>query len=141
MAQGGKSSAPGSVAEGLGNVLRAISDTMQAPDAVQFAGPLMKLQTMVLDQIHGGKGGGQHQGQQAPGAPAQGAAPPGGPPGGGAPSPMGGPPPGGGGLSGGLAGMMGAGQGPSQAVSGGGSSLSGMDPEQMRQDALVGADQ
>ena len=105
---------------------------MQAPDAVQFAGPLMKLQTDVLDQIHGGKHGQQPQ----QGAPA-GGLPPGGPPGGGGgPSPMS---PSGGGL----AGMMGAGQGPSQAVSGGGgSSLSGMDPEQMRPaGALVGAGQ
>lgn len=133
MAGSGKSTAPGSVAEGLGNVLRAITDTMQAPDAVQFAGPLMKLQTDVLDQLHGGKHGGQ---QQAPGAPAQGAPPAG--PGGAPPAPGGAPSP----MGGGLTGMMGAGQGPSQAVSGGGgSSLSGMDPEAMRQQALVGADQ
>lgn len=133
MAGTGKSSAPGSVAEGLGNVLRAISDTMQAPDATQFAGQLMKLQTTTLDLIHGGKAG-QGQGEQqggAPGAPAGGPPPGGPPPGGGGPSPMGG----------GLAGMMGAGQGPSQAVSGAGSSLSGADPEQLRQDALIGADQ
>jgi hypothetical protein len=132
---GAKSSAPGSAAEGLGNVLRAITDTMQAPDAVQFAGPLMHLQTTVLDMIHGH---GQKQGQQPPGGAAS---PPGGPPG----APPGGPPPGGGGaggaLAGGLSGMMGAPQGPSKATSGGGPSLSGMDPEEMRQTALVGADE
>jgi hypothetical protein len=114
------SSAPATVAEGLGNVLRAIGDTLMAPDATQYAGPLMKLQTTVLDMVHGQAKGGQ----QAPGAPAQGQAPPG-------PSPV----------MGGLAGMMGAGQGPSQATSGSGPSPSGMDPEQMRQQALVGADQ
>ena len=122
---GSKSTAPQSAAEGLGNVLRAITDTMQAPDAVQFAGPLMHLQTTVLDMIHGhGAKGGQ-----------------GGPPGGGGPPGAGaaGPPPGGGGLAGGLSGMMGAPQGPSNATSGGGPSSSGMDPEEMRQMALTGA--
>jgi hypothetical protein len=128
----GKGSAPGSAAEGMGNILRAITDTMQAPDAVQFAGPLMHLQTTVLDLIHG-HGKGQQQGQQAPG----GQAPPGAPPG---PS-AGGPPGAGGALAGGLSGMMGAPQSPSKAVSGGGPSMSGMDPEEMRQSALVGADQ
>ena len=124
-----KSSAPGTVAEGLGNVLRAIGDTLMAPDATQFAGPLMHLQTTVLDMVHGQmkQGGG---GQQAPGA-----APPGGPPG----APPGGPPAGGGGLTGGLSGMMGAPQGPSNATSGGGPTPSGMDPEEMRQMALTGA--
>lgn len=131
-----KSSAPQSAAEGLGNVLRAITDTMQAPDAVQFAGPLMHLQTTVLDLIHGKAAG--HQGQQAPGAQGAGTPPPGagGAPG---PSPAGGG--GGGGLTGGLSAMMGSPQGPSNATSGGGPSLSGMDPEQMRQMALTGADQ
>ena len=126
---GQKSTAPQSAAEGLGNVLRAITDTMQAPDAVQFAGPLMHLQTTVLDMIHGH--GANKGGQGPPGG--------GGPPGAGAA----GPPPGGGGagLAGGLSGMMGAPQGPSNATSGGGPSLSGMDPEQMRQMALTGADQ
>ena len=115
----------------MGNILRAITDTMQAPDAVQFAGPLMHLQTTVLDMIHGhGQGGKGAPGQQAPGAPG-GAPPAGGPPG---------PPPGGAGLAGGLSGMMGAPQGPSKATSGGGPSLSGMDPEEMRQMALTGAD-
>jgi hypothetical protein len=132
---GGKSQAPQTAAEGMGNILRAITDTMQAPDAVQFAGPLMHLQTTVLDMIHGH---GAKGGQQGPGGP-PGAAPPGGggPPGAGAA----GPPPGGGGagLAGGLSGMMGAPQGPSNATSGGGPSLSGMDPEQMRQMALTGA--
>ena len=136
-----KSSAPGSAAEGLGNVLRAITDTMQAPDAVQFAGPLMHLQTTVLDMIHGhGQKQGGAPGQQPPGGAAS---PPGGPPPGG--PPPGGPPPGGGGaggaLAGGLSGMMGSPQGPSKAVSGGGPSSSGMDPEEMRQTALVGADE
>jgi len=127
---GGKSTAPQSAAEGMGNILRAITDTMQAPDAVQFAGPLMHLQTTVLDLIHGhGQKQGAMGGQQGP--PGAG---PGGPP-------PGGPPPGGGGLGGGLTGMMGAPQGPSNATSGGGPSLSGMDPEQMRQMALTGADQ
>jgi hypothetical protein len=127
---GGKSQAPQTAAEGMGNILRAITDTMQAPDAVQFAGPLMHLQTTVLDMIHGH---GAKGGQQGPGGPA------GGPP----PAPPGGPSPGGGGagLAGGLSGMMGAPQGPSNATSGGGPSLSGMDPEQMRQMALTGADQ
>jgi hypothetical protein len=120
---GSKSTAPQSAAEGMGNILRAITDTMQAPDAVQFAGPLMHLQTTVLDLIHGH---GANKGQQAPG----GQAPPGQPPG---------PPSGGAGLAGGLSGMMGAPQGPSNATSGGGPSLSGMDPEQMRQMALTGA--
>lgn len=123
---GGKSAAPASAAEGMGAILRAITDTMQAPDAVQFAGPLMHLQTTVLDMIHGhGAKGGQ---QGPPG----GAGPAGPPPG------AGGPPGGGAGLAGGLTGMMGAPQGPSQATSGGGPSPSGMDPEQMRQMALVG---
>ena len=122
---GGKSSAPQSAAEGMGNILRAITDTMQAPDAVQFAGPLMHLQTTVLDMIHGH--GAKQGGQGPPGG--------GGPPGAGAA----GPPPGGGGLAGGLSGMMGSPQGPSNATSGGGPSLSGMDPEQMRQMALTGA--
>jgi len=127
---GTKSTAPASAAEGMGNILRAITDTMQAPDAVQFAGPLMHLQTTVLDLIHGhGQKQGAMGGQQGP--PGAG---PGGPP-------PGGPPPGGGGLGGGLTGMMGAAQGPSNATSGGGPSLSGMDPEQMRQMALTGADQ
>jgi hypothetical protein len=127
----GKSTGPASVAEGLGNVLSAITDTMKAPDATQFAGELMKLQTGVLDLIHGGlnKAGGQ----QAP----PGGVPPGGPPG--APKPGGGPPPGGG-LMGGLAGLQGgAPQGPSGAA-GGGSSPSGMDPDALRQMAAVGAD-
>jgi hypothetical protein len=136
MAGGSKSSAPSSAAEGMGNILRAITDTMQAPDAVQFAGPLMHLQTTVLDLIHGHANKGQ-QGAQ-PGA---GATPP---PGGGAPPPAAGGAPGGAGgagLAGGLSGLMGSPPSPSAAVSGGGPSLSGMDPEQMRQQALVGADQ
>jgi hypothetical protein len=78
---GSKSSGPQSAAEGLGNVLRAITDTMQAPDAVRIAGPLMHLQTTVLDMIHAkvDQQGGQQQ--HAPGQPGQpgapGAAPPG----------------------------------------------------------------
>jgi hypothetical protein len=135
---GSKSSAPGSAAEGLGNVLRAITDTMQAPDAVQFAGPLMHLQTTVLDMIHG-HGQGQKQGQQAPGGQGQPGQPPG--PGAGGPPGAGAPPGAGGALAGGLSGMMGQPQGPSKATSGGGPSLSGMDPEEMRETALVGADQ
>ena len=123
---GGKSAAPASAAEGMGAILRAITDTMQAPDAVQFAGPLMHLQTTVLDMIHGH---GAKGGQQGPPGAGPGGPPPGGPPPGG----------GGGGLAGGLSGMMGAPQGPSQAVSGGGPSPSGMDPEEMRQMALTGA--
>lgn len=124
----GKSSAPSSVAEGLGDVLNAIVRCQQAPDAVHFAGPLIHLQTTVLDLVHGPAK------QGAPG----GAAPPGG-----APAPPGGAPPGGGGspLMGGLAGLQGAGQGPSSATSGAGPSLSGMDPEEMRQKALMGSDQ
>jgi hypothetical protein len=128
----GKSNAPTTVAEGLGDVLNAIVRCQQAPDAVHYAGPLLKLQTTVLDLVHGpGKGG------QSGGAP---------PPGGGAgagPPPGGGAPPGGGGspLMGGLAGLQGAAQGPSAATSGGGPSLSGMDPEEMRQKALIGGDQ
>jgi hypothetical protein len=125
--------APSSAAEGLGNILRAITDTMQAPDAVSVAGPLMHLQTTVLDMIHGAMKQGQPQGGAAP----AGGAPPGGAPPGAAP---GGPPPGGGGLGGGLTGMMGQAQGPSKAVSGSGPSLSGMDPESIRQMALSSAD-
>lgn len=135
MAGGSKSSGPATVAEGLGTVLRAVSDTMAAPDAAQFKVPLMHLQATVLDLVHGQMKQGQQQGQPPGGQqqPQPGGSPP--PPGGG-----GAPPPGGGGgLTGGLSGLMGQGQGPSQAVSGGGPSLSGMDPEQMRQMALVGA--
>lgn len=133
MAAGGKGGgAPSSVAEGLGDVLNAIIRCQQAPDAPTLAQPLLKLQMQVLDMVHpqGGKGG-----QQQPG---QGGGPP--PPGGGAPA---GPPPGGGGspLMGGLAGLQGAAQGPSAATSGGGPSPSGMDPEEMRQSALMGSDQ
>lgn len=114
------SSAPATVAEGLGNVLRAISDTMQAPDAVHYAGPLMHLQTTVLDLVHGQiKGGGQ-----APGAPAASPQPPASPA-----------------LAGGLSGMMGSPAGPSNAVSGSGPSPSGMDPEALRENALIGANQ
>jgi hypothetical protein len=122
----GKGAGPATVAEGLGDVLRAIVSCQQAPDAVHYAGPLLKLQTQVLDLVHGqmhGGAGGQPQG--AP--PAPGAAMPGRP----GPSP----------LMGGLAGMQGQGQGPSAATSGGGPSLSGMDPEELRQQALVGSDQ
>jgi hypothetical protein len=130
----GKSSGPASVAEGLGNVLSAITDTMKAPDATQFAGELMKLQTGVLDLIHGGlnKAGGQQ------GAPAPGGAPPGAAPGG----PPGAAPGGGGGLMGGLAGLQGGPpQGPSAAAGGGApSSGSGMDPDALRQMAAMGAD-
>lgn len=110
-------------------MLRGITDAMQAPDAVHFAGPLMKLQTDVLDLIHGQMQGGK-PGAATPGAPGA----PGGqpmPPGGGAP------PGAAAGLMGGLAGMQGAGQGPSAAVSPGGApSLSGIDPAQL---AGVGA--
>lgn len=134
MAKASGSGAPASVAEGLGNVLRAVSDTMAAPDAAQMKVPLMHLQATVLDLVHGqmkGQQGGQQQpGQPGAQPPGGGAAPPGAPPGGG----------GGAGLGGGLSGLMGQSQGPSNAVSGGGPSLSGMDPEQMRQMALVGAD-
>lgn len=129
MAKASGSGAPASVAEGLGNVLRAVSDTMAAPDAAQMKVPLMHLQATVLDLVHGQMKGQQQGGQQQPGG-----SPP--PPGGG-PTPS---PPGGGGLTGGLTGMMGQPQGPSKAVSGGGPSLSGMDPEEMRSAALVGAD-
>ena len=129
----GKSSGPASVAEGLGNVLSAITDTMKAPDATQFAGELMKLQTGVLDLIHGGlnKAGGQ----AAPGGPpAPGQAPPGGGP---APGgPPGAAPGGGGGLMGGLAGLQGQAQGPSNAAG----NMGGIDPDELRQMAAVGAD-
>ena len=130
MAGGGKQG-PTSVAEGLGDVLRSIVACQSAPDAVHFAGPLLKLQMQVLDLVHGQTG----QGQQKPGA----GAPPGaGPP----PAPGGAPPPGGPSpLMGGLAGLQGQGQGPSAATSGAGPSSSGMDPEEMRQKALIGSDQ
>lgn len=129
-----KSTGPASVAEGLGNVLSAITDTMKAPDATQFAGELMKLQTGVLDLIHGGlnKAGGQAAGQAGGGPPPPGGAPPGGgpppggPPGGGAPS-----------LMGGLAGLQGQPQGPSPAVGNKG----GIDPDELRQMASMSADQ
>jgi hypothetical protein len=132
VAGGGKGGgAPNSVAEGLGDVLNSVVRCQSAPDATHFAGQLLELQMKVLDLIHG-------PAKQGPG----GAPPPGGgagaaqPPGGGAP-------PGGGGspLMGGLAGLQGAGQGPSAATSGSGPSLSGMDPEEMRQQALVGGNQ
>lgn len=130
MAAGGKSQGPNSVAEGLGDVLRAVVGCMQAPDAVHFAGPLMKLQTSVLDMIHGQIKGGAPGGAPGPTAPG---APSGGPPGQGGPSP----------LMGGIAGMQGGPpQGPSAAVSpGGGPSMSGADPEDLRQAALAGANQ
>lgn len=136
MAAGSKGQGPTSVAEGLGEVLRAVVSCMQAPDAVHFAGPLMQLQTGVLDLIHGQVKGGAPGG--APGMTAPGASP-GGPPGAGAPpGGMGGPSP----LMGGIAGMQGGPpQGPSTAVSGGGPSLSGADPEALRQAALVGSEQ
>ena len=133
MASGGKSGgAPTTVAEGLGDVLNAIVRCQQAPDAVHFAGPLLKLQTTVLDLVHGPAK--QGAGQPGGGPPPGGGAPAGPPPGGGAP-------PGGSPLMGGLAGLQGAGQGPSAATSGAGPSLSGMDPEEMRQKALMGSDQ
>ena len=129
----GKASGPASVAEGLGNVLSAITDTMKAPDATQFAGQLMKLQTGVLDLIHGGL---NKAGQ--PGAAPGGPPPPGGPPGApapGAPPGAAAPPPGGG-LLGGIAGLQGQGQGPSNAAG----NMGGIDPEQMRQLVAAGAD-
>jgi hypothetical protein len=128
----GKSTGPASVAEGLGQVLSAITDTMKAPDATQFAGELMKLQTGVLDLIHGGlnKAGGQGGAPAPGGAPPPGGAAPGGPPGA---APGGG---GGGGLMGGLAGLQGAPQGPSNAAG----NMGGIDPDAMRQMAAVGAD-
>lgn len=127
-----KSTGPASVAEGLGQVLSAITDTMKAPDATQFAGQLMKLQTGVLDLIHGGlnKAGGQ----AAPGIPAPGQPPPGGGP---APGgPPGAAPGGGGGLMGGLSGLQGQPQGPSNAAG----NMGGIDPDEMRQMAAMGAD-
>jgi len=127
-----KSSGPASVAEGLGNVLSAITDTMKAPDATQAAGELMKLQTDVLDLIHGKlKVGGQPGQPPAPSGAAPGGAPPAA---------------GGGGLMGGLAGLQGASpQGPSAAASGGlssgpGGGSGGMDADSLRQLAAVGAD-
>lgn len=125
-----KTSGPASVAEGLGNVLSAITDTMKAPDATQFAVKLMQLQTNVLDLIHGG--------MNKPQGGATGAAPGGGQPPGGPPAPGGAPPAGGPGqaLMGGIAGMQGAGQGPSPAVGNKG----GIDPDMLRQMAAVGAD-
>lgn len=136
MAAGGKGSTPTSVAEGLGEVLNAVVRCQSAPDATHYAGELIELQMKVLDLVHGKAKAGQQPGQGAP--PGQGGGPP--PPGGGAGA---GPPPGGGGspLMGGLAGLQGAGQGPSAATSGQGPSLSGMDPEEMRQQALVGGEQ
>ena len=129
-----KASGPASVAEGLGNVLSAITDTMKAPDATQFAGELMKLQTGVLDLIHGGlnKAGGPG----APGAAPGGPPPPGGAPPGGGPAPGGPPgaaPPS---LMGGIAGLQGQGQGPSKAAG----NMGGIDPEEMRQLVAAGAD-
>jgi hypothetical protein len=135
VAAGGKGAGPSSVAEGLGDVLRAVVSCMQAPDAVHFAGPLMKLQTGVLDLIHGQMRGGAPGG--APGPAAPGAAP-GGPPGAAPPGGAGGASP----LMGGIAGLQGGPpQGPSAAVSGMGPSMSGMDPEALRQAALVGSEQ
>jgi hypothetical protein len=130
MAKASGSGAPATVAEGLGNVLRAVTDTMAAPDAAQMKVPLMHLQATVLDLVHGQMNKGQQQPGQAGAQPPGAAAAPPPPPGGG----------GGAGLAGGLSGLMGQSQGPSNATSGGGPSLSGMDPEQMRQMALVGAD-
>jgi hypothetical protein len=133
MAGGGKGQAPQTVAEGLGDVLNGIIRCQQAPDAVHFAGPLLKLQMQVLDLVHGQMNQGQGGGQ-------------GGPPGGGPGGPPGGAPPGAGGppspLMGGIAGMQGgAPQGPSAATSGAGPTPSGMDPEQLRQMALLGGNQ
>lgn len=48
----GAQTAPASVAEGLGNALRELTSAMTAPDAIRYAGPLMQLQTMMLDLIH-----------------------------------------------------------------------------------------
>jgi hypothetical protein len=127
---GGKSEAPESVAAATGDILNAIVRAQQAPDAVHYAGPLLKLQMQVLDMVHGQMKGGQQGGPPAP--PGQG---------GGAPPGAGGPP-GGSPLMGGIAGMQGgAPQGPSSATSGAGPSTSGMDPEQMRQMALLGGNQ
>lgn len=123
---GGRGQAPNSVAEGLGDVLRAIVSCQQAPDAVHFAGPLLDLQMRALDMAHRMTGGGGGQGGPPPG----GGAPPGA--GAGGPSP----------LMGGIAGMQGGPpQGPSAATSGAGPSPSGMDPEQLRQMALLGGNQ
>lgn len=129
MAGGGKGQAPESVAAGLSDVLNGIIRCQQAPDAVHFAGPLLKLQMQVLDLVHGQMKQGGQPGQGG------GQPPPGGPPAG---------PPGGGGspLMGGIAGMQGGGpQGPSAATSGAGPTPTGMDPEQLRQMALLGGNQ
>jgi hypothetical protein len=129
MPPGGKGSAPTTVAEGLGDVLRAVVACMQAPDAVHYAGPLMKLQTSVLDMVHGQlKGGQQGQPQGPPPGGMPGGPPPGMPPGG----PGGARPPSP--LMGGLAGLQGAGPPPPPTTS-------GVDAESLRQDALAGSEQ
>ncbi len=120
---GGKSAVPATVAEGIGEALRAVVSCQQAPDAVHFAGPLLEIQMKLLDLAHSMSGGG----------------------GGGQGGPQGGPPGGGGGqspLMGGIAGMQGGPpQGPSAATSGAGPSSTGIDPEQLRQMALMGGNQ
>jgi hypothetical protein len=123
VAGGGKGAVPATVAEGIGDALRAVVGCQQAPDAVHYAGPLLEIQMKLLDLAHSMSGGG---GQGGP--PGGGGAPPGG--GGGSP------------LMGGIAGMQGGPpQGPSQATSGAGPSSTGMDPEQLRQMALMGGNQ
>jgi hypothetical protein len=129
VAGAGKSNAPESVAAGIGDVLNAIVRCQQAPDAVHYAGPLLKLQMQVLDLAHGMTGGQQGGGQPGMGGPPGGAPRP---PGGAGPSP----------LMGGIAGMQGGSpQGPSAATSGSGPSPTGIDPEQLRQMALLGGNQ
>jgi hypothetical protein len=122
MAGAASKTAPSSVAEGLGDVLRALVSAMQAPDATAHAKELMDLQARTLTMIHKFTGTSPQQGQAPQGAPP--AAAPGGPPPGG----MGGPP---GGMN--LAGLQGQPQGPSAAAQ------SPISPDMMRQLAAAGA--
>lgn len=118
MAQRGTAGAPQSVAEGLGDVLRDLSSTMTAPDAVQHAPLLMKLQASVLDLYH------KVTGMATP--PGMGGAPSGAGPqmGAAAPGAQGGP---------NVAALMGGMQGPSAAASVGGGMASGTTAERLRQ--------
>ena len=48
---GGKSAVPATVAEGIGEALRAVVSCQQAPDAGHFAGPLREIQMKLLDPV------------------------------------------------------------------------------------------
>lgn len=125
MAGSAGKTAPSSVAEGLGDVLRALTSAMTAPDATAHAKTLMDLQARVLTQLHKLTAPAGQPGQPPQGGPP--GAPPGGPQG---PQPgqMGGAP---GGMN--LAGLQGQPQGPSSAAQ------SSISPDMLRQLAAAGA--